>query len=89
MNTTLASERSLDRDEQHVRTDVWSTRISPVDRLSLRLGLWLLLRGTRRLHALRAHSDSAHQAHQTARAAQRARDARDAVSLEHFRAHRA
>jgi hypothetical protein len=89
MNTTLASERSLDRDEQQILADARSPRIPLVDRLSLRLGLWLLLRSTRRIRTIRAHDLLAHQAHETARASQRAREARDAVGISHLRAHRA
>lgn len=82
MNTALVSERSLDREEQLLSADIRSPRISLVDRLSLRLGLWLLLRSTRRIHAIRDH-----RGHEAARAAQRARHARDAVSFDHLRAH--
>lgn len=87
MYTTLTSERSLDRDVQHTLTNTSSTlsRLSPVDRLSLRLGLWLLLRSTRRIHTRRDH-----EGHEQARALQRAQQARDTVGFEHLaRAHRA
>lgn len=80
MNTSLATERSLDRDEQQIVSDELRQRLSALDRLSLRLGLWLLLRSTRRLH--RRHD---HDAHERARLAQRARDARDHVTIHHAR----
>lgn len=74
MNTTLSHVRSLDRDEQYLRDDLASLprHLSAIDRLSLRLGLWLLLRGTRRIARARTHDD-----HARLLAAQRARDARE------------
>jgi hypothetical protein len=87
MNSTLTSERSLDRDVQPVLASTLrsSLRLSMVDRLSLRLGLWLLVRSTRRLQS--AHDV---EAHRVARAAQRACEARDALTLHHHtRAYRA
>jgi hypothetical protein len=83
MNTTLALSRSLGRDEQRLHADALSHRLSPIDRLSLRLGLWLLLRSTRGLHDRRDH-----EGHERARRVQRARDARDTSGYEHLlRAH--
>jgi hypothetical protein len=86
MNTTLTSERSLDRDVQlELTNSPRLSRLSTLDRLSLRLGVWLLLRSTRRLDEPRDR-----ETHERARAAQRARLARDATSYEHLaRAHRA
>lgn len=74
MNTTLSHVRSLDRDEQHLRSDVASLPrpVSALDRLSLRLGLWLLLRSTRRVARMRAHDEQARLV-----AGHRARDARE------------
>lgn len=85
MNASLASERSLDRTGQRDHTLAASHRIGALDRLTLRLGLWLLLRGARNVR--RAHD---HVAHEQARAAARARAARDTVTVDHLmRAHRA
>lgn len=84
MNTTLAARRSLDREGRTAQLDDLSHRLSPVDRLTLRLGLWLLLRSTRRIRPVHDH-----EGHARALVSQRARDARDAVTHEHLRAHRA
>jgi hypothetical protein len=74
MNTTYPPARSLDRDEQHALSELQSLpqRISPVDRWSLRLGFWLLLRSTRNIARNRAHEE-----HARLSAAHRAREARE------------
>ncbi|WP_125132147.1 hypothetical protein [Microbacterium sp. 10M-3C3] len=62
MNTTLSRARSLDQLAQPVHDEIHSSmpRISPIDRLSLRLGLWLLLRSTRSIRRIRPHDEHAH-----------------------------
>ncbi len=74
MNDILTPVRSLDRSEQSALADLQALpqRISPIDRLSLRVGLWLLLRSTRHIHRIRSHDD-----HARVRAAHRARWARE------------
>jgi hypothetical protein len=70
MNTTLPRARSLDSLAQptldRAEFDALAPRISPLDRLSLRLGLWLLLRSTRRLHRIAPREQQA-RAHRVAR----------------------
>lgn len=62
MNDLSMPVRSTDRAEQEILNAVVDpgARISPLDRLSLRLGLWLLLRSTRRIRRMRDHVDHAH-----------------------------
>lgn len=62
MNTTLPRARSLVASAQPApdrwelaEFDALAPRISPLDRLSLRLGLWLLLRSTRSVRRVRSH----------------------------------
>lgn len=51
MNDTITTVRSLDSERHHtVTTDI---RLTPADRLSVRIGLWLLLRAERRADAAR------------------------------------
>jgi hypothetical protein len=60
MNSTLVPVRSLDSDR--LLLPVSSTdgaRLTLVDRLELRVGLWLLLRSARRRDSARDHSDHA------------------------------
>jgi hypothetical protein len=64
MNTTLERARPFDRAAQPVRSVIdgneiesISFRVSPIDRLSLRLGVWLLLRGARHVRPRRTHAD--------------------------------
>ncbi|MFL1999393.1 MULTISPECIES: hypothetical protein [unclassified Microbacterium] len=61
MNDLVSPVRSTDRAEHDLLRAVVhpGVRISLVDRLSLRLGLWLLLRSTRRIHRVRDHADHA------------------------------
>ncbi|RKT36698.1 hypothetical protein DEU34_1219 [Microbacterium sp. AG1240] len=61
MNDLASRARSTDRAEHDLLQTVAEpgVRISLVDRLSLRLGLWLLLRSTRRIHRVRDHADHA------------------------------
>lgn len=68
MNSTLMPVRSLDRVEQHL-SDIRSRpdRLSPLDRLSLRVGLWLLLRSARTRRALTREDYERHLAAQRAR----------------------
>lgn len=63
MNTTLERARPFDRTAQPVHPafdwnelDSISVRVSPLDRLSLRLGVWLLLRGARHVRPARTHA---------------------------------
>ena len=65
MNTTLTPVRSLDRDRHQLTAS--DARLSPADRLSVRLGLWLLLRAERRVDRER-HTDLAARALAGARA---------------------
>jgi hypothetical protein len=76
MNDLSMPVRSNDRTEQEILHAVVEpgVRISPLDRLSLRLGLWLLLRSTRRHRRARDHADQVRLL-----AAQRARQAREHV----------
>ena len=62
MNITLATARSPDSDRLLLAGDSSAAaaaraRLSFADRLQLRFGLWLLLRGTRRLGAASDHTD--------------------------------
>lgn len=68
MNSTLTPVRSLDRVEQHL-SDIraHSDRLSSLDRLSLRIGLWLLLRSARTRRALTTEEYERHVAAQRAR----------------------
>ncbi|MFG6445406.1 hypothetical protein ACFXQA_09035 [Microbacterium sp. P07] len=61
MNDLASRVRSTDRTEQEILLSVVDpgVRISPLDRLSLRLGLWLLLRSTRRIRRVDDHADRA------------------------------
>ena len=61
MNDLASSARSTDRAEREILDAVVlpDVRITTIDRLSLRLGLWLLLRSTRRFHRVRDHADHA------------------------------
>ncbi|KAA9149933.1 hypothetical protein F6B41_24335 [Microbacterium lushaniae] len=74
MNTSLDLARSHDRTERDVLHELRSLAhgVRPIDRLSLRLGLWLLLRGTRSVPRGQAHA-----AHSRAHSAERAREARE------------
>lgn len=55
MNTVLFERRPDDRERLDTLTDLTrDTRVSLPDRLSLRLGLWLLLRAERRAQASRS-----------------------------------
>jgi hypothetical protein len=54
MNDTMTPVRSLDRDRHQV--SVTDVRLSLADRLSVRLGVWLLLRAERRIDRER-HAD--------------------------------
>jgi len=69
MNTTFMPVRSLDRVQQRL-SDLRSRpeRLSALDRLSLRVGLWLLLRSARTRRALTRED------YERLVAAQRARD---------------
>jgi len=52
MHTLLSQTQRDDRERLETLTDLTrDTRVSPLDRLSLRLGLWLLLRAERRAQA--------------------------------------
>jgi hypothetical protein len=56
MNAVLAPVRSLDLDERSALEAVTAgAHPSIADRLSLRIGLWLLLRGERRIARRRDH----------------------------------
>lgn len=82
MNDTLMPVRSLDLDrhEALAAASTDSVRLALVDRLSLRLGLWLLLRGARSLDRTRDHDSRAHDL-----AAASARTAREqAAQREHL-----
>jgi hypothetical protein len=61
MHDLASRVRSADRAEYDYLQAVADPggRISFLDRLSLRLGLWLLLRSTRRIHRVRDHADHA------------------------------
>jgi hypothetical protein len=76
MNDLSMPVRSTDRTEQEILQAVVEpgVRISPLDRLSLRLGLWLLLRSSRRTRRARDHAD-----HVRLLAALRARQEREHV----------
>ena len=53
MNTLLSLTRPDDQDRLETLTELTrDTRVSALDRLSLRLGLWLLLRAERRAQRL-------------------------------------
>lgn len=70
MNTTLAPVRAPVRDEHRVAARLASlpSRLGLIDRVSLRVGLWLLLRTTRGVHPASAHDAHAqHLALATAR----------------------
>jgi hypothetical protein len=52
MNTLLSLTQRDERERLETLTELTSdTRVSPLDRLSLRLGLWLLLHAERRAQA--------------------------------------
>ncbi|WP_375384086.1 hypothetical protein [uncultured Microbacterium sp.] len=59
MNDLLAPVRSPDQERQHILSHPprLGPRPSLVDRLSLRVGLWLLLRGQRRLNRSADHAE--------------------------------
>ncbi|MCR2763658.1 hypothetical protein NQ152_09065 [Microbacterium sp. zg.B48] len=57
MNDTLAPVRSLGSDRQLPTSATDGARLALADRLELRLGLWLLLRSSRRLDSARDHGD--------------------------------
>jgi hypothetical protein len=83
MNTTLMPERSLDRVEQHLsEIRSRSHRLSVLDRLSLRLGLWLLLRSARTPRRVLTAEDWARHL-----AAQRARDEYERMSAQAVHVH--
>ncbi|QEW03407.1 hypothetical protein [Microbacterium lushaniae] len=74
MNTSLDLARSHDGTDRDVLNDLRSLAhaVRPIDRLSLRLGLWLLLHGTRSIQPAPGHD-----VHSRRRSAQRAREARE------------
>ncbi len=53
MNDTLARVRPPDTDALLSTSLAGVARLSPLDRLELRVGLWLLLRSARRNHSAR------------------------------------
>ena len=59
MNDLLAPVRSPDQARQHTITTQPRSGVRPslADRLSLRIGLWLLLRGERRLRRNADHDE--------------------------------
>ena len=64
MNDTLASVRSLDADSLLLPASTAAgAHVRLTDRLELRIGLWLLLRSTRRLDAARNDHDHARKLH--------------------------
>lgn len=80
MNDLSVPVRSTDRTEREILLAVVEPgdRISALDRLSLRLGLWLLLRSTRRNRRARDHAD-----HLRVLAEQHARHDRERVDAWH------
>lgn len=79
MRSDLTLERTSNDTRQQLSTETLAHRLSWLDRASLRLGLWLLLRSTRRIHRLRDHDAHAHRL-----AREGARAARDAYTYEHL-----
>jgi len=77
MSDTLAPVRSLDSDRLLLPTSTKDgARLPLADRLELRVGLWLLLRSTRRLDSARSHDD-----HRRRLANERSRADRESASL--------
>ena len=68
MNDLSLPVRSTDHDEQQLLRVVLTpdARVSPLDRLSLRVGMWLLLRSARRVRRRRdrlGHEELREQQH--------------------------
>jgi len=60
MNDTSAPVRSLDSDRLRLPTSTTDgAHLTLADRIELRVGLWLLLRSTRRLDSARDHHEHA------------------------------
>lgn len=73
MNDTITRVRPESLDRRHtLATIAHGVRITPAERLSLRIGLWLLLRSESRIN--RARDGDVHALH---RANERARQARE------------
>jgi hypothetical protein len=82
MKTTSMPARSLDRAERRLRQlRADSDRLSPLDRLSLRVGLWLLLRSARRERSMTHEAYESHLLAERARAQAEAERVRAAFSL--------
>ena len=77
MNELLAPVRSPDQERQQILTNMPRLGVRPTfaDRLSLRIGLWLILRGERRLHRAADHLQ-----HARVHANERARLARESAA---------
>lgn len=77
MNDLSLPVRSTDHDEQHLLRVVLSpdTRVTALDRLSLRVGMWLLLRSARPARRRGRHVDRALLLEQQHLAREREREA--------------
>lgn len=77
MNTLLSQTQRDDRQRLETLTEMTrDTRVSAIDRLSLRLGLWLLLRAERRAQS---RADRDEQALRTLARDERARAERESA----------
>ncbi|MGP3536447.1 hypothetical protein ACTU3I_16750 [Microbacterium sp. RD1] len=86
MNTVLTPARLLDSHQQSALAELDTyQRASLMDRLSLRLGLWLLLRGTRRIQRRVTHEEQIRQVTAARVLEARERAAEDARSARYLR----